>query len=1568
MKIKLAITLFLVASVAQAATYTEDTSFIGPNPERGVYSKNGADFNSGTSPTSHANTMYGSRSFPTSWTTTNSRATIYYSRFVIPCGGMGSSETTFQNNLAALRGTGMKAALRVERPSAGCTMSQDRTDIIRLGQLIAPYCDVIAYMEAGFIGSDGEWHGTCASTTSDCVCEAKGVYFPRDSPTDPCRTTWPAGCDCPSTCVNNFCTNTRANTVACSVDTDCIGADTQNIFDAMLANWCPTGPLQRMVGFRNPRFRMIPKYFQMPTAAQAYDGSDLSRQFAYIDGWFTGRYAGAGSFNCMESEGVGGGGEADQWLEDKTEFTFATGESSQYPEGTCSTITSCTTSSCAMCPDSGGWECAPAGQSVGPACTSSQGTCQSYRAASRSIPSAAANHLSSWNDGFSVPGTGCTWQSETGGAGGFTASCETAYVLDNDTYSGGNALAFFLKRLGYRYILESASWPASCASGGSCSLTWSLRNDGFARLYNKRTAYVTLDNGTTRRNIPLTADFRKLYGPGGTGAGTPVSRTETFTVPTGIPNGTYTIALWLPDEAATLRSPAISLANEVKYSIRFANSGTWDSGNGYNELGTITIGSVDQCNADADCPDDAEVCTTKVCNNPASSSSTCGQVANSLSCTDGVFCNGTDTCSASTCSVHSGNPCASGTTCQEATDNCATNPGCTTDADCRESPTDNPCTTDVCVPGSSGFPTLTGRIAISSDGNKNDCDDIGASAVSVGLLGASGNAAKLVYYGHSDHHWSSGGTCGAISGGAAREAAMDDSTHDIAQTWNAYITSDFDLSVFHECAQAESGNVCTGDCATCVTALTAAINASSATDPLYIIGAGPMDIIGRAMNAATSTKRQFVTLISHSSWNDDHSDVGTDGTHSGWTWDNCGTGCTSPFMTTSFTNATFRHTGDQNGELNQPLSTWSVWNTTSNPKMKAIYDRIVASNKAGDISDAGMTLWLVLGFPTDNTPTATQMKNAFTTAPASEATCSRTNNTLTCTDGLFCNGNDACFGGTCSAHAGNPCSGGAVCSEGTDTCDVDACNTNAECQESPTDNPCTTNTCVNPSTSTSTCSTSNNLLACTDGTFCNGADTCGGGTCSTHAGDPCTATGKTCNELTDTCDLDECDTSAECHEFPSDNICTTDTCNNASASNSTCSHTNNTAACSDGIFCNGTDTCLTGTCQVHAGNACPTNYDCQEATDTCTPTTPDECDSNSDCAESPTDEICTTDTCNNAATETSTCSRANNTLDCTAQDGLRCNGTDTCSGGTCATHSGNPCGDDEDVSACIEDWSVPNPCHTADISRMDYPNVVTVCTSTPSQTTTFAVDIRAERDGVTESSSVMDRRVLLVMFATHSRDGDCNTATPADPVVTVDGTAATKVVYLQRSETSAGNRGFCWGSYYLEDPPLGTSDVVISWNSVQETVVATAIPLYHADVVRAGGNIVPEVMTFPKDDNYSSTFPNRLMFRMIATALRGTHTDEEETGTNITDPTRLWSESCGSPGFAASMQFNEEPFATTPDPVEWGFDFDNSPSEGIITSVEVYDGQVTTTTSTTTTLFDYPGAVRCVAKCLAKLE
>lgn len=55
--------------------------------------------------------------------------------------------------------------------------------------------------------------------------------------------------------------------------------------------------------------------------------------------------------------------------------------------------------------------------------------------------------------------------------------------------------------------------------------------------------------------------------------------------------------------------------------------------------------------------------------------------------------------------------------------------------------------------------------------------------------------------------------------------------------------------------------------------------------------------------------------------------------------------------------------------------------------------------------------------------------------------CVHTNNTASCSDGLFCTTGDTCSGGVCEGTGGDPCTSGEVCNEQTDSCEPD-CNDN----------------------------------------------------------------------------------------------------------------------------------------------------------------------------------------------------------------------------------------------------------------------------------------------------------------------------------------------------------------------------------------------------------------------------------------------------------------------------------------------------------------------------------------------
>jgi hypothetical protein len=146
------------------------------------------------------------------------------------------------------------------------------------------------------------------------------------------------------------------------------------------------------------------------------------------------------------------------------------------------------------------------------------------------------------------------------------------------------------------------------------------------------------------------------------------------------------------------------------------------------------------------------------------------------------------------------------------------------------------------------------------------------------------------------------------------------------------------------------------------------------------------------------------------------------------------------------------------------------------------------------------------------------------------------------------------------------------------------CAVDSDCNDS---NPCTTDACV-----ASVCSnTPSDGASCDDGQFCNGADTCAGGTCSVHVGTPCgSACGVTCDEATDVCGTscaggDACCaagcgmTDPDCATCGNNATEGAEECDGGACCTPTCEHAAAGTPCADdGTLCS-TDACnATGTC------------------------------------------------------------------------------------------------------------------------------------------------------------------------------------------------------------------------------------------------------------------------------------------------------------------------------------------------------------------------------------------------------
>ncbi|WP_111669891.1 hypothetical protein [Algoriphagus litoralis] len=247
------------------------------------------------------------------------------------------------------------------------------------------------------------------------------------------------------------------------------------------------------------------------------------------------------------------------------------------------------------------------------------------------------------------------------------------------------------------------------------------------------------------------------------------------------------------------------------------------------------------------------------------------------------------------------------------------------------------------------IPYSKGRIAISSDGNEHDEDDWAATPMSLALLAAKGLQDQLVVYTFSDHTWGSN----KEKPGAA--AQMRES---------AFIGGNkfgFKKTKFIEAVAAPNF---------AVIELTTQINKSSEKDPLTLIAAGPLDVLGDAINEADSTKLKFVRLISHSVWNDEHADKPYEWEkHEGWTW----TEIKEEFEPKGLQ---MDHILDQNGGedyegLKTDLTKYEWLKNSSSKDQKPyekgswdwLYGRLQAAQKGEefDPSDAGMIVYLLTG-------------------------------------------------------------------------------------------------------------------------------------------------------------------------------------------------------------------------------------------------------------------------------------------------------------------------------------------------------------------------------------------------------------------------------------------------------------------------------------------------------------------------------------------------------------------------------------------------------------------------------
>ncbi|MEZ4885271.1 MAG: DUF4832 domain-containing protein [Chitinophagales bacterium] len=148
----------------------------------------------------------------------------------------------------------------------------------------------------------------------------------------------------------------------------------------------------------------------------------------------------------------------------------------------------------------------------------------------------------------------------------------------NNDWQTDNCMDEIKRRLGYRLVMKSGTYPLTASAGETFSFTLGVENVGFAAPVNERFLQIVL------RNTADDSEYKALIS--GTNTDTrfwlPATTTTlngTVTLPANMPVGNYALFLQVFDT-----SNDNEIATRPEYSLQFANTNTWESLTGYNDL------------------------------------------------------------------------------------------------------------------------------------------------------------------------------------------------------------------------------------------------------------------------------------------------------------------------------------------------------------------------------------------------------------------------------------------------------------------------------------------------------------------------------------------------------------------------------------------------------------------------------------------------------------------------------------------------------------------------------------------------------------------------------------------------------------------------------------------------------------------------------------------------------------------------------------------------------------------------------------------------------------------------
>ncbi len=150
------------------------------------------------------------------------------------------------------------------------------------------------------------------------------------------------------------------------------------------------------------------------------------------------------------------------------------------------------------------------------------------------------------------------------------------------------AFEFIRDHLGYRLEAQEASFDAEAKAGAPFHAEAEIVNRGFATMINPREPVFVLlgpDGRAVEMPTGVNGQSFQPYDPADPSRAPLVHVVAAeATLPADLPAGTWTLALWLPDAAPSLRL-------RPDYAVRLANEMEWreDGGRGLNVLGDVEI-------------------------------------------------------------------------------------------------------------------------------------------------------------------------------------------------------------------------------------------------------------------------------------------------------------------------------------------------------------------------------------------------------------------------------------------------------------------------------------------------------------------------------------------------------------------------------------------------------------------------------------------------------------------------------------------------------------------------------------------------------------------------------------------------------------------------------------------------------------------------------------------------------------------------------------------------------------------------------------------------------------------